>query len=317
MTSAAGAEIAVLLMAYGSPRHPEEIEAYYTHVRRGKAPPADLLDELVGRYAAIGGVSPLVERTEAQATALQSALDTRAPGELRVVLGYKHASPFIEDAVEGIVLGGVRRIVGLVLAPHHSAYSVGQYLERAAARAATLDPSVGFLGIERWHLEPAYLDFLAGAVRARLGELPARTKVLFTAHSLPQRIVADGDTYPDQLRQTAQAVATTLGLGLEGAGWDVAWQSAGRTPEPWIGPDVTEVLRHLAGSGAADGVLVCPCGFVSDHLEILYDLDIEAQARAGELGLAFARTEVVNDDGAVMGALAERVLATVLTTSAD
>jgi protoporphyrin/coproporphyrin ferrochelatase len=298
---------AVLLMAYGTPGSPEEIEPYYTDIRRGNPPPPELLADLRRRYAAIGGTSPLAERTRAQAAALGAALEERAPGEVGVAIGLKHAEPRIEAAVEELVGSGVRRIVGLVLAPHYSAASVGQYLERARARAAELDPTVDVLGIESWHLEPAYLDFLAEGVRRRLDELPERTKVLFTAHSLPQRVVAGGDPYPGQLRATAEAVADRVGL-VPWSTWAVAWQSAGRTPEPWLGPDILEVLRDLAATGRAEGALVVPCGFVADHLEVLYDLDIEARGLAEDLGLAFARISVLNDDPAVLGALADRVL---------
>ncbi len=301
-------QAAVLLMAYGTPGSPEEIEPYYTDIRRGNPPPPDLLADLVRRYAAIGGISPLAERTRAQAAGLAAALDERSPGELGVTIGLKHAEPKIEAAVDELVGSGVRRIVGLVLAPHYSRGSVAQYLERARARAAELDPEVEVLGIESWHLEPAYLDFLAAGVRARLDELPDRTKVLFTAHSLPLRAVAGGDPYPEQLRETAEAVADRVGLTPWSA-WSVAWQSAGRTADPWLGPDILAVLRDLAATGRAEGALVCPCGFVSDHLEVLYDLDIEARALADDLGLAFARTHVLNDDPAVLGALADRVLA--------
>jgi ferrochelatase len=295
-------------MAYGTPGSPEEIEPYYTDIRRGNPPPPELLADLVRRYGAIGGTSPLAERTRAQAAALARALEERAPGEVGVTIGLKHADPKIEAAVDELVAGGVRRIVGLVLAPHYSRGSVKQYLDRARARAGELDPGVEVLGIESWNVEPTYLDFLARGVRAGLDELPERSKVLFTAHSLPQRVVAGGDPYPEQLRETAEAVADRVGL-VPWSTWAVAWQSAGRTADPWLGPDVLEVLRDLAGTGRADGVLVCPCGFVSDHLEVLYDLDIEARALAEELGLAFARTPVLNDDPTVLGALADRVLA--------
>jgi len=303
-------EAAVLLMAYGTPGSPEEVEAYYTDIRRGNPPSPELLADLVRRYEAIGGTSPLAERTRAQADGLARALDERAPGEVGVTVGLKHAEPKIEAAVDGLVAAGVRRIVGLVLAPHYSAGSVQQYLDRARARAAAVDPGVEVRGIESWHLEPAYLDFLAAGVRDGLARLPGKTKVLFTAHSLPQRVVAGGDPYADQLRETAEAVAGRVGL-VPWSTWAVAWQSAGRTPEPWIGPDVLEVLRDLAATGRAEGVLVCPCGFVADHLEVLYDLDLEARSVAEGLGLAFARTAVVNDDPAVLGALADRVLALV------
>jgi protoporphyrin/coproporphyrin ferrochelatase len=305
--------VGVLLMAYGTPRRPEDIEAYYTDIRRGRPPTPEQLQDLTDRYAAIGGVSPLAQRTEAQAAALQDALDERLPGGAVVRLGLKHAAPFIEDTVDELVAGGARRIVGLVLAPHYSAMSVGQYLGRARERAASHD-AVEVLGIESWHLEPAYLDFLARSLQERLAGMPAATKVLFTAHSLPQRILDTGDPYPEQLRATAAAVAERAGLN-RWAGWSVAWQSAGRTPEPWLGPDVLEVVRDLAATGRAEGVVVCPCGFTSDHLEVLYDLDIEAAGVAREVGLAFARTASLNDDPAVMGALADRVVQALATTS--
>ena len=287
--------VGVLLMAYGTPRGPEELEAYYTDIRRGRPPTPEQLADLRRRYDAIGGISPLRARTEAQRDGLQRALDERAPGRTRVVLGYKHASPSIEEA--RAELAEADRVVGLVLAPHFSALSVGEYLARAGADAA----------IESWHVEPAYVGFLTAAVTDALGSLPARTKVLFTAHSLPARVVALGDPYPDQLWATAEAVATVAGLA-PWQGWSTAWQSAGRTPEPWLGPDVNEVVRDLAATGVADGVLVCPCGFVADHLEVLHDLDIETAKVAADAGIAFGRTRVLNDDATVLGALADRVL---------
>ncbi len=300
--------VGVVVMAYGTPSEPGEIEGYYTHVRRGRPPTPELLADLIRRYDAIGGVSPLARRTRAQATALARALEARSPGSFRVEVGYKHASPFLEEAVETLVAAGVEQLVGVVLAPHYSAGSVGQYLSRLRTRAGELDPSLPVVAIDEWHLEPAYLDFLVAEVRRCLTVLPEATKVLFSAHSLPERVVAGGDPYAEQVRETGAAVAAELGLS-PWADWAVAWQSAGRTPEPWIGPDILTVLDDLADTGRAQGVLVCPCGFVSDHLEVLYDLDIEARARAGELGLAFARTAVVNDDATVLGALADRVVA--------
>ena len=297
------ADAGLVVMAYGTPASPDAIEAYYTHIRRGRPPTPEQLADLRRRYDAIGGTSPLAERTESQRVALQAALDERAPGRCRVVLGQKHAAPFIEDAVATLAAGGVTRIVGLVLAPHFAAASVGQYQERLHAAAATHGlPSAA---VDSWHLEPTYLGFLAEAVVDGLAALPERTKVLFTAHSLPERSLV-GDPYPDQLRDSAAAVADAVGLD-RWAGWSVAYQSAGRTADPWRGPDILEVLDDVAASGGAEAVLVCPQGFVSDHLEVVYDLDLEARRRAEERGLVFGRTRVLNDDPTVLAALADRV----------
>ncbi len=302
---AAAPRTGVLVMAYGTPREADDIEPYYTDIRRGRPPTPELLADLVRRYEAIGGLSPLAQRTEAQRAALQRALDAIEPGRYSVAIGLKHAAPSIEDGVRELARGaGVEEVVGLVLAPHYSAFSIGQYLERAEAAGAA--EGVPVMGIRSWHLEPAYLAFLVAAVRRQLADLPTMTTVLFTAHSLPERILATGDPYPEQLRATAAAVAEQAGLAA--ATWDVAWQSAGRTPEPWLGPDVLTAIDGLADRGDVDGVLVCACGFVADHLEVLYDLDIEARSRAVGRGLAFARTACVNDDREVMAALAGLVV---------
>lgn len=296
--------VGVVVMAYGTPASPADVEAYYTHIRRGRPPSPEQLADLQRRYDALGGISTLAARTNEQLAALRNALDTLAPGRFLVTLGQKHASPFIEDGVATLVAAGVSQIVGLVLAPHFSGASVGEYLARATKTSEAAE--VPFVGVRQWHDEPAYRDFLGAAVRDALTTLRERTKVLFTAHSLPERVMA-GDPYPDQLWESAHAVAVAGGLD-QWAGWSVAWQSAGATPEPWRGPDVLQVLREVAETGKADGVLVCPQGFVADHLEVAYDLDIEAAAVAREVGLAFARTRVLNADPTVFAALAQRVL---------
>lgn len=299
----ADGRVGVVVMAYGTPATPADVEEYYTHIRRGRPPSREELADLQRRYDAIGGISRLAERTEAQRLELERALDARAPGRFRVVLGQKHAAPFIEDAAELLADEGIDRVVGLVLAPHFSRFSVGQYQERLADAATGRGLRVG--AIDSWHLEPTLVGFLADAVRDGLATLPERTKVLFTAHSLPERVLVD-DPYPEQLRQSAAAVAARVGLD-RWAGWSLCWQSAGRTPEPWRGPDILAVVRDLADTGRSEGVLVCPQGFVSDHLEVAYDLDIEARGVAESVGLAFARTRVLNDDGGVFGALAEKI----------
>lgn len=299
--------VGVVVMAYGTPATPQDIPEYYTHIRRGRPPTDEQLAELTARYEAIGGISPLAQRTRAQLDAIAESLDAAEPGQFVVRLGQKHAAPFIEDAVAELAGLGVERIVGVVLAPHFSGFSVGQYLARVEEAAAAA--GLSSVGVESWALEPRFVEHQAASVRDRLATLPERTLVVFTAHSLPERVLVD-DPYPDELRASAEAIADAAGLG-RWTTWSIAWQSAGRTPEPWRGPDILEVVRELAATGRAEGVLVVPQGFTSDHLEVLYDLDIEAAGVAAEVGLDFARTDVVNDDAAVMSALAERVRALV------
>jgi len=302
--------IAVVLMAYGTPRTPEEIEPYYTDIRRGRPPTPEALADLVARYAAIGGVSPLAQLTEAQAVGLQAALDAAEPGRFEVSLGLKHADPKVEDTAQRVAESGADAVVGLVLAPHFSSYSIGQYLDRTRQGVTESGIDIPVAGIDSWAVEPAFVDFLADDLAQRVAamreETGGRVRVLFTAHSLPQRIIDAGDPYPDELRATAEAVATRVGL-VEGDDWQIAWQSAGRTPEPWIGPDILEVIDSLGSDNDIKGVIVSACGFVADHLEVLFDLDIEAADRAQSLGLAFDRTACVNDNPAIMAALAERV----------
>lgn len=300
------ATIGVMVMALGTPAGPDDIETYYTRMRGGHPPSPELLSDLQRRYAAIGGRSPLLENTRAQARGLQAALDQADPGRFRVTPGMQHSRPFIEDSMAELIESGVQQVIGFVLAPHYSRLSVGVYSERLkAANTTSLPLSV----IEHWHLAPGYLDFLETSLRATLEKMIRKNdvdagniEVLFTAHSLPVRILAMNDPYPQQLRETAEAVASRLSLQR----WAIAWQSAGRTTEPWIGPALLDVLAELPDRGV-EGVVVCSAGFVSDHLEILYDLDIEARQAAQRLGLAFERTPMPNDDPGFLAALASVV----------
>ena len=310
MTSDNSQRTAVVLMAYGTPRSKEEILPYYTDIRRGRPPTDEQLQDLTNRYEAIGGLSPLKQLTEDQRDALQDELNSISPHQFQVFLGLKHASPFIEETVAEVVELGYKKIVGLVLAPHYSSYSIGQYMDRVRAVAEPAGITVS--GIDSWAREEAFIDFLANDMREKLASLPERTKVLFTAHSLPQRIIDGGDPYPEELRATAELVAEKVGL-TRWSDWSIAWQSAGRTPEPWIGPDILEVIDSFAAQSASDepidGVLVSACGFVADHLEVLFDLDIEASKHAESHGIAFARTSCVNANPSVMAALARSVAA--------
>jgi ferrochelatase len=297
-------------MAYGTPRGKDEILPYYTDIRRGRPPTDEQLQDLTNRYEAIGGLSPLKQLTEDQRDALQDELNSISPHQFQVFLGLKHASPFIEETVAEVVELGYKKIVGLVLAPHYSSYSIGQYMDRVRAVAEPAGITVS--GIDSWAREEAFIDFLANDMREKLASLPERTKVLFTAHSLPQRIIDGGDPYPEELRATAELVAEKVGL-TRWSDWSIAWQSAGRTPEPWIGPDILEVIDSFAAQSASDepidGVLVSACGFVADHHEVLFDLDIEAAKHAESHGIAFARTACVNANLSVMAALARSVAA--------
>jgi ferrochelatase len=278
---------AVVLMAYGSPSEPEDVRPYLEDVRGGRPVSDDAVEELVERYRRIGGRSPLDDVTEAQRAALERELG--AP----VFVGMKHWRPRIADAVEAALAAGATRIVGLVLAPHYSRLSIGGYRERLEEALAD---RAGLVLVESWHDEPAFIDALAERVRG------TDAWVVFTAHSLPERILDEGDPYRDQLLETARLVAGRAGVER----WSFAFQSASLTGEPWLGPDVLEELERLQADGV-NKVLTAPVGFVSDHLEILWDLDVEARERAAELGLDWARTESLNDEPVFVHALAELV----------
>ncbi len=292
--------IAVLLMAYGGPGRLEDVEPYLQDVRGGRPTSPELLHEVRERYAQIGGRSPILDLTRAQAAGTARVLGDR----FRVYVGMRHWQPYIREAVDEIVRAGHRRVIGLVMAPHYSTMSVGAYektlLEAAGEGGRRLETAL----VRSWGDHPQFLAAVAEHVAQALRGFPTpgAVQVLFTAHSLPQRILAAGDPYPDELRASAAAVAARLGL----ADWRFAFQSAGATPEPWLGPEVGAVLRELAAAGRKD-VLIVPIGFVSDHVEILYDVDIAYQALAKELGMRLERTRSLNDDPLLMECLANLV----------
>ena len=278
---------AVVLMAYGSPSRAEDVRPYLEDVRGGRPVSDEAVEELAERYRRIGGRSPLDEVTEAQRAALERELG------VPVFVGMKHWRPRIAEAIDAALATGATRIVGLVLAPHYSRLSVGEYRDRLEAAVAA---RAELVLVESWHDHPAFLDVVADRVRG------TDAWVVFTAHSLPERILADGDPYRDQLLETSRLVAERAGL----KDWSFAFQSASPTGEPWLGPDVLDELGRLREAGV-EKVLVAPVGFVSDHLEILWDLDVEARERAAELGLELDRIESLNDDPAFVRALAELV----------
>jgi ferrochelatase len=275
-------------MAYGNPRSDADVEAYFTHIRGGRPPSPEALEELRGRYRAVGG-SPLEEITRRQAAALSAELG------LPAFVGMKHAPPFIAEAAEEAATQGVRKLVGLTLAPHYAGMSLGQY-EHALREAwpGELDFVPGF------HDHPAFIRAVRGLLEESL-ESYQPERLFFTAHSLPARIVEQGDRYDQRLLESCRLVAEGDGLPP----WEFAYQSASTTGEPWLGPDLLQAVER---SGARR-VLVCPIGFVADHLEILYDLDIEAQEFASEHGLEIRRTASFNDRPEFIAALAEVVRA--------
>ncbi len=297
--------IGVLVMAYGTPSRPEEIEPYYTRIRHGRPPTEELLADLTRRYHAIGGTSPLAARTADQVAGLARALEAAQPGRFDVRFGAKYQPPLIEETAAAMRDDGLRTVIGLALAPHAASMSTGQYMARARE---ALGEAVRFVEIGAWWDAPGFLELIGARVRAALDAVPperrASTLVLFSAHSLPEKILELGDTYPDQLHDSARRAAALAGVDH----FDVAWQSAGRTADPWIGPDILTVLREKAAQGVTD-VVSCPIGFVADHLEVLYDIDVEAQAVAEECGLHLWRTASLNDDPAFIEVLAGVVLA--------
>jgi ferrochelatase len=298
--------IGVLVMAYGTPASYEEVESFYLDVRRGRPPTVEQLADLQRRYAAVGGTSELARHTKDQVEGIATALEAIAPGRFACRYGSKHANPKIEQGIDELVDLGVEGIVGLVLAPHFSAGSVGEYLARAAARASEAGLVSSF--VEDWHDDPVLVSLLAKRVRDSYAAIGAdltsqETELLVTAHSLPLRIIESGDGYDRRLEETAALVAAQAGV----VRYRVCWQSAGRTPEPWIGPDILQVINDLPTEGISS-VVVCPAGFTSDHLEVSYDVDIEARRLASSLGITLERTASLNADEALCEELAVLII---------
>ena len=299
-----GDVMGVLLMAYGTPDKAADVEPYYTHIRRGRKPPPDLLEDLRERYRLVGGRTPLSDISAAVRADLEERLNADGTGTYRVILGMKHWHPYIEQAVGELATEGIRRAVGLVLAPHFSGMSIAGYYDYIEQAQRKLGTDIQFERIDSWHLHPVYLEAVATRVRARLAEFlcGSEVTVIFTAHSLPEKIVAMGDPYPEQLRETSEALARMLQLDR----WTFSFQSAGRTDDPWLGPDLVDTIHDLADGGVRH-ILVAPIGFVSDHLEILYDIDYEAQQVAKEHGVTLKRTEMLNAAPDFIDGLAELI----------
>jgi ferrochelatase len=295
------ANTAVLLLAYGTPERAEDIEPYFTHIRGGRRPSPAAVEELKERYALVGGRTPLLHITRALAEALEQQL---APVGDRVFVAMKHWHPFIADIVPRIAAEGIDRVIAIVMAPHYSRMSIGGYRRALEDANSQLASPLEVQFVDHWHLHPAYVAMMVGRVRDALRAFPSRGPVLtlFSAHSLPVRIREWGDPYEAQLIQTCAAVAHQAGIPE----WRFAWQSAGHTGEPWLGPDIVEYLESLHGEGVRS-VLSVPIGFLSEHLEVLYDIDHEARGRAEALGMVLRRSDMPNASRAMVETLAALV----------
>ena len=300
-------KIGLLVMAYGTPRSPEEIEPYYTHIRRGKKPPAELLEDLKQRYEMIGGVSPLARITEEQTKALEEELNSRSTDwTFQTYLGLKHAPPFIEEAVRKMKEDQIEEAVSIVLAPHYSTLSIKAYNDRANQEAEKLGgPKIQT--IDSWYDHPRFIRLWAEHIKQTISAIPDeerdQTVVIFTAHSLPEKIIEMGDPYPKQLEETAKLIAEEAQIPH----YAVGWQSEGRTPEPWLGPDVLDLTRELHEQKGYRSFVYCPVGFVADHLEVLYDNDIECKELTDELNAKYYRPPMPNVNPEFIKCLADVV----------
>jgi len=298
------APVGVLVMAYGGPASLEEIPGYLADIRSGRPTPREVLDEITENYRAIGGRSPLLEATEHQV----GALAARLGDGYRCYLGMRHWTPWIEEVVGEMVEDGVERAVALVLAPHFSALSVARYQQKVADGLDLYRGRMDVEYVQSYHDHPGLVDAFAARVEEGLSRWEdaerGQVHVVFSAHSLPLRVITSGDPYDEQCRETARLVAERAGLPAER--WSWSYQSAGRTPEPWAGPDLGDQLEELAERGVRNVVSV-PVGFVSDHVELLYDVDVRAQGIAKRLGMRLERPPALNDDPRFVDALAEIV----------
>jgi ferrochelatase len=293
--------IGVLVMAYGGPNNIDEVEPYLLDVRGHRPTSPEIIHEVRERYREIGGRSPILEQTQAQAFALESALNTTRQ-EFKAFVGMRHWHPYIKDVLAEMYSQGIERAVGMVMAPHYSRMSIGAYFKEV--EEANLP--IVFSGVDNWHLLPGYLNAIAERVRAAQQRFPEKVRaevpVIFTAHSLPEKILEWNDPYPTQLRETVSAVMEQLGSQPH----EFAYQSAAISSEPWLGPDASEVIKRFASEDKRH-ILLCPIGFVCEHVEILYDIDIVYQKLAKSLGVRLERIEMVHTAPQMISGLAELI----------
>lgn len=296
---------ALLVMAYGTPYKEEDIEPYYTHIRHGRKPTEESLQDLKDRYKAIGGISPLAGTTERQAEALVDALNKATGEDYKLYIGLKHIAPFIEDAVEAMHNDGITEAVTIVLAPHYSNFSVGSYNKRASEEADKY--GIQLKHVESFYNQDQFIDFWTDQVNNTLATIPEnewdKTVLIVSAHSLPEKIKAAGDPYPSQLEDTA----TMIMDGSKILNVETGWQSEGNTPDPWLGPDVQDLTRKLYEEEKYEHFIYTPVGFVCEHLEVLYDNDYECKVVCDDLGVKYYRPEMPNTDVRFIGAMVDEI----------
>ncbi|WP_226659312.1 ferrochelatase [Pseudalkalibacillus hwajinpoensis] len=287
-------KMGLLVMAYGTPYKEEDIERYYTHIRRGRKPSDEQLKDLQDRYKAIGGISPLAKITEDQAKGLEAHLNkVQDDIEFKLYIGLKHIEPFVEDAVQEMHNDGIEEAVSIVLAPHFSTFSIKSYNGRAKQEAEKIGGPV-IHSVESWYDEPKFISYWAKRIKTIFDGMSEQERekavLIVSAHSLPEKIIANGDPYPDQLKETADLIVEESGVKNVAIGW----QSEGNTPDPWIGPDVQDLTRDLHEKQGFTSFVYAPVGFVADHLEVLFDNDYECKVVTDDIGANYYRPEMPN-----------------------
>lgn len=300
-------KVGLLVMAYGTPYEVSDIKRYYTHIRNGREPSAEALQDLTERYEAIGGVSPMARITKEQAEALEAQLnDMQDDYEFNLYIGLRHIEPFIEDAVHSMAKDGITEAVSIVLAPHYSTLSIKAYNGRA--QDAAKEYGIQLTSVESWHNEPGFIKYWSEQITNTYEQMTAdereKAVLIVSAHSLPKKILQENDPYTEQLAETARLISEQTGI----TDYEVGWQSEGNTPDPWLDPDVLDLTRDLYEQKGYRTFVYAPVGFVSDHLEILYDNDQECKEVCDELGAAYYRPSMPNTHPLFIETMAKVVL---------
>ncbi|CAN5787032.1 ferrochelatase [soil metagenome] len=312
--------IGVILMAYGGPKSVEEVEPFLADIRGGRPTSQELIDEITERYRAIGGSSPILEITNAQSRGVEQALNNEKAAQAginyKTYVGMRHWDPYINDVVPQMIADGVDEIAAIVMAPHYSRMSVGAYMGKLDKALSDQRVAMPVTQVRSWKDEPAFIDAVARKVTEALerhfsADERASVPILFTAHSLPARILESGDQYPQELQASVELVAEKL----KPENYRFAFQSQGATADPWLGPTVEDTLQTMKDEGHQN-VLLVPIGFVCDHVEVLFDVDIEHKGQAAELGIRMERSEMLNDDSGLIEAVSNAVRESVRESAA-